>query len=58
MLCEYNDSEFYCVVLKCNCVYLNPHIFSTLIDISRPNARIMLHQPSGGAQGMAADIEM
>jgi ATP-dependent Clp protease protease subunit len=23
-----------------------------------PNARIMLHQPSGGAQGMAADIEI
>jgi ATP-dependent Clp protease, protease subunit len=25
---------------------------------SLPNARIMLHQPSGGAQGMAADIEI
>jgi ATP-dependent Clp protease, protease subunit len=23
-----------------------------------PNARIMLHQPSGGAQGMATDIEI
>lgn len=23
-----------------------------------PNARIMLHQPSGGAQGMAADIDI
>jgi ATP-dependent Clp protease protease subunit len=23
-----------------------------------PNARIMLHQPSGGAQGMASDIEI
>jgi ATP-dependent Clp protease protease subunit len=23
-----------------------------------PNARIMLHQPSGGAQGKAADIEI
>jgi ATP-dependent protease ClpP protease subunit len=34
------------------------HVFSHLFDNSRPNARIMLHQPSGGAQGMAADIEM
>lgn len=25
---------------------------------SLPNARIMLHQPSGGAQGMASDIEI
>ena len=25
---------------------------------SLPNARIMIHQPSGGAQGMAADIEI
>jgi len=25
---------------------------------SLPNARIMLHQPSGGAQGMAADIDI
>jgi ATP-dependent Clp protease protease subunit len=24
----------------------------------RPNARIMLHQPSGGAQGMASDIDI
>lgn len=24
----------------------------------RPNSRIMLHQPSGGAQGMASDIEI
>ena len=23
-----------------------------------PNSRIMLHQPSGGAQGMASDIEI
>ena len=23
-----------------------------------PNARLMLHQPSGGAQGMAADVEI
>ena len=23
-----------------------------------PNARIMLHQPSGGAQGMASDIQI
>ena len=23
-----------------------------------PNARIMIHQPSGGAQGMASDIEI
>ena len=23
-----------------------------------PNARIMVHQPSGGAQGMASDIEI
>ena len=23
-----------------------------------PNARVMIHQPSGGAQGMAADIEI
>ncbi|MFC0204254.1 ATP-dependent Clp endopeptidase proteolytic subunit ClpP [Novosphingobium soli] len=26
--------------------------------IALPNARIMVHQPSGGAQGMAADIEI
>jgi ATP-dependent Clp protease protease subunit len=26
--------------------------------ISLPNARIMVHQPSGGAQGQAADIEI
>jgi ATP-dependent Clp protease protease subunit len=26
--------------------------------ISLPNARIMIHQPSGGAQGQAADIEI
>jgi len=25
---------------------------------SLPNARIMLHQPSGGAQGQASDIEI
>jgi ATP-dependent Clp protease protease subunit len=25
---------------------------------SLPNARIMIHQPSGGAQGMASDIEI
>ena len=24
----------------------------------RPNARIMLHQPRGGAQGMASDIDI
>ena len=26
--------------------------------IALPNARIMVHQPSGGAQGMASDIEI
>lgn len=26
--------------------------------IALPNARIMIHQPSGGAQGMASDIEI
>jgi ATP-dependent Clp protease, protease subunit len=26
--------------------------------IALPNSRIMIHQPSGGAQGMAADIEI
>ncbi|MEJ2458982.1 MAG: ATP-dependent Clp endopeptidase proteolytic subunit ClpP [Novosphingobium sp.] len=26
--------------------------------VALPNARIMVHQPSGGAQGMAADIEI
>jgi ATP-dependent Clp protease protease subunit len=26
--------------------------------IALPNARIMVHQPSGGARGMAADIEI
>ena len=26
--------------------------------VYRPNARIMLHQPSGGAQGMASDIDI
>ena len=26
--------------------------------ISLPNARIMIHQPSGGAQGQATDIEL
>lgn len=26
--------------------------------LALPNARIMLHQPSGGAQGMASDIEI
>ncbi len=26
--------------------------------VALPNARIMIHQPSGGAQGMAADIEI
>jgi ATP-dependent Clp protease protease subunit len=25
---------------------------------SLPNSRIMIHQPSGGAQGMASDIEI
>ncbi len=25
---------------------------------STPNARVMVHQPSGGAQGQAADIEI
>jgi ATP-dependent Clp protease protease subunit len=26
--------------------------------VALPNARIMIHQPSGGAQGMASDIEI
>jgi len=26
--------------------------------MARPNARIMIHQPSGGARGMASDIEI
>ncbi len=26
--------------------------------IALPNARIMIHQPSGGARGMASDIEI
>jgi ATP-dependent Clp protease protease subunit len=26
--------------------------------LSSPNSRIMLHQPSGGSQGMASDIEI
>ena len=26
--------------------------------VSLPNSRIMLHQPSGGSQGVAADIEI
>ena len=26
--------------------------------VALPNARIMVHQPSGGAQGMASDIEI
>jgi ATP-dependent Clp protease protease subunit len=25
---------------------------------AQPNSRIMIHQPSGGAQGMASDIEI
>ena len=28
------------------------------VRMALPNARIMLHQPSGGAQGMASDIQI
>jgi ATP-dependent Clp protease protease subunit len=28
------------------------------LRVALPNARIMVHQPSGGARGMAADIEI
>ena len=28
------------------------------VFVFSPNSRIMLHQPSGGAQGMASDIEI
>jgi len=26
------------------------------VNVERPNARIMVHQPNGGAQGMVTDI--
>jgi len=29
-----------------------------MFSFNRPNARIMLHQPSGGASGMASDIDI
>ena len=33
-------------------------LLSFLSFLYRPNSRIMLHQPSGGAQGMASDIDI
>lgn len=33
-------------------------ILLLFIFFCRPNARIMLHQPSGGASGMASDIDI
>lgn len=44
------------------CLGIKPHLH-VLIDMqgkrySLPNARIMIHQPLGGAQGQATDIEI
>jgi ATP-dependent Clp protease protease subunit len=43
------------IMVGCNeLICLSDDFFVLLF--SRPNSRIMLHQPSGGAQGMASDI--
>jgi ATP-dependent Clp protease protease subunit len=38
--------------------YIRPHISTLVFGQALPNSRIMVHQPSGGAQGQAADIEI
>jgi ATP-dependent Clp protease protease subunit len=53
-----NDIVTYCIG---QCASMGAHLLSAGTKGKRfalPNARIMIHQPSGGAQGMASDIEI
>ena len=53
-----NDIVTYCIG---QCASMGAHLLAAGTKGKRfalPNARIMIHQPSGGAQGQASDIEI
>ena len=53
-----NDIVTYCIG---QCASMGAHLLAAGTKGKRfalPNARIMIHQPSGGAQGQASDIEL